>query len=265
MSTAGSPRELDVAYAAATAAGKLLVEHFARGVQARWKAPGDPVTVADHEAEQTIRDHLADAFGGDLVVGEEEGAPAERLVRGRRRWYVDPLDGTINFLKQRSHWATSIAFCDADDRMTVGVVHAPLIDETFTAVAGGGAWCDGRRLARPSATEPRSALVALGGLGRPGDRRLVGRISDAVLSVRIHGSTTLDLCEVADGRADAFLASRAGRWDLAAGALIAREAGARVTDLGGAELTAGATEVLAAAPGLHEHLLALTRAGAQGS
>lgn len=251
--------EIAVAVEATQAAGILLLGHFRAGVDAEWKGDRDPVTVADHVAERLIRDHLTAAFPDDVVVGEEGEHLDEWEVNGQRRWYVDPLDGTSNFLKGSRRWAVSVAFCDEADRMVAGVVHLPCWDETYTAEAGAGAWLDGTRLAVTGTDRLGEALVAGGQIGWDVDLdrdrflALVGR----VLGVRVTGSTVSDLADVAAGRSDAFWASSSGRWDLAAGALLAAEAGATVTDLAGVPITGPADQILVAGPGLHDALLRL--------
>jgi myo-inositol-1(or 4)-monophosphatase len=256
--------ELAVAVAAVEAAGELLTEHFEAGVRAEWKGDRDPVTEADREAEQLIRSHLADAFPDDLVVGEEGAELSEGDVAGRRRWYVDPLDGTTNFLKRRRRWASSVGFCDEEGRMRAGAVRLPVFGETYAALAGGGATCGGRALRVTDTSEVAEALVLIGALGldSTAERRQITALGRRALSLRITGSTVSDLVDLAAGRADAFWATLAGRWDLAAGGLIAAEAGVRVTDTRGREVTGTAPAVLAAAPGVHAALLDLLGVGA---
>ncbi len=244
--------EIEVAVAAARAAGALLREHFARGVAPEHKGPGDLVTVADREAEALVRAHLRDAFGDDLVVGEE-GPPLEEAdVAGRRRWYVDPLDGTTNFVKGQPRWAVAVGFCDAGDRMAASAVCVPLAGETFAAVRGEGATRDGAPIAAAD-VGPQDALALFGPL--TGITAAVGAIAPRVLSVRVTGSTVADLVDLACGRGDLYLGTGQGRWDLAAGTLIAAEAGAVVTDLAGRPVTGPAVEVFAAAPRVHAALL----------
>lgn len=256
--------ELAVAVAAVEAAGALLSAHFARGVHAEWKGDRDPVTAADREAEELIRAHIAAAFPHDLVVGEEGAVLHEAEVVGRRRWYVDPLDGTTNFLKGRRRWASSVGFCDAGDTMRAGAVRLPLWDETYTGLAGGGAACNGVTTQATSTTDVREALVLIGALGldREVERRGIALLGARALSVRVTGSTVADLVDLAAGRADAFWATSPGRWDLAAGVLIASEAGVTATDVAGDPVVATAPTVLAATAGVHADLLAMVREGA---
>jgi myo-inositol-1(or 4)-monophosphatase len=249
-----------VAVDAVEAAGHLLLEHFSKGVRTEWKGDRDPVTAADREAEALIRERIAAAHPGDLVVGEEGAHVSEADVAGRRRWYVDPLDGTTNFLKGRRRFASSVAFCDADDRMVAGAVRLPVHEETFAATDGGGATLNGEPIGVTATERIDEALVeigAIGGIDIIRERASLADLNGVVMTVRVTGSTVSDLVDLAVGRADAFWATRPGRWDLAAGLLIAREAGATVTDLRGRPIVAVAPAVLAATPALHAQLLAI--------
>lgn len=252
-------QELEVAVAAVEAAGALLLKHFTDGVLAEWKGDRDPVTAADREAEKLIREHIAEAFPDDLVVGEEGAELPEAEVAGRRRWYVDPLDGTVNFLKGRRRWASSVGFCDENDRMRVGAVRLPLWGETYAALDGGGAFCDGSPLRAADTRRLEDALVLVGAV--KSERELQGagpaEVAARVLSVRVTGSTVTDLVEVAAGRADAYWSTLPGRWDLAAGLLLVREAGGVTTDLDGRHVLSTAPAVVAAGAGLHGELLTL--------
>ncbi len=253
--------ELSAAVRAADAAAAVLLAHHRTGVLAEWKGVGDPVTVADREAEQVIRSQLSTAFPDDLVVGEEGDEMLEARVAGRRRWYVDPLDGTANFLKGRRRWAVSIAFCGDDDEMAAAVVYAPVAGERFTAARGLGAALDGTPLRAADTTDLAEALFCAGpnaGSFVHGD---VGRLWRAMMTGRITGSTALDLCDVACGRADVALGAAQGRWDTAAGGLIAAEAGASVTDGSGRRVPGPSEDLVAAAPGIADELLRVLTSG----
>jgi myo-inositol-1(or 4)-monophosphatase len=190
-------------------------------------------------------------------VGEEGAELTEQDVAGRRRWYVDPLDGTTNFLKGRRRWASSVGFSDADGQMRAGAVRLPLYGETYAAQAGAGATCNGVPLHANRTTAIGEALLLVGALGLDGpqERQQVAELGGQALSIRVTGSTVCDLVDIAAGRGDAFWATVAGRWDLAAGVLIATEAGVRVTDVHGTPVTGTAPTVLAAAPGVHAAFL----------
>jgi fructose-1,6-bisphosphatase/inositol monophosphatase family enzyme len=259
-----------VAVRAAREAGEVAMKHRRAGVQAEFKGVRDVVTAADREAQSVIAARIAEAFPDDGIVGEEGSPPEEAEVVGRRRWYVDPIDGTSNYLKGRYWWGVSIGFCDADDVLSAGAVYLPALGELYTAARGRGAACNGEPIRCSSVTELGHALCSSGFPGAASHLGWSNRNLEAwrdamgsVLSLRVTGAVAPDWCAVAAGRSDASWTLRVGRWDIAAGIVIAREAGARVTDLDGADIQGPATAGVAAAPGIHGPLLELL-AGALG-
>lgn len=257
--------ELAVARRAVRAAGELLAERFRTGMRAEYKGRKDLVTAADRESETLVRRIITEAFPDDVVVGEEDEHPPEEAVSGRRRWYVDPLDGTTNFVKGLSRWAVSVAFCDADDRFGAAAIGRPCEGEELTARRSGGAFLHtvgdtepGRRLDRRDDPEPGEGLTFLGPMHVRRD--LVPQLAGQSLSVRVTGSTVSDLADVATGRGELHIGSRQGRWDIAAGTLIIAESGGAVTDLSGKPLAGPADNIVAATPRVHAATLALLRA-----
>jgi myo-inositol-1(or 4)-monophosphatase len=245
---------LAVARQAARVAGDLLLEHFmapAEGVRTK-SGPRDLVSVADTAAEDAIRALLADERPGDGILGEEHG---ETPSTTGLRWVVDPLDGTVNFLRRIPHWAVSVA-CEDDSGAVVGVVRDPLRDEWFTAERDRGAELNGQRLKGSAATD--LSLAMLGGefsarSDAQGEaaRRLVSRAGH----VRNYGSAALDLAWAAAGRWDAVYHGRfPSPWDLAAGGLLCREAGLRGERVSGDG--SGEPRLLVAPPALMDQLLA---------
>ena len=247
-------RLLAVAEEAARSAGRLLLERFGRpptGVD-RKSSSTDMVSDADRESEQLIRDLLRRERPHDAVLGEERGATRGA---GGLLWVVDPLDGTTNFLYRHPTWSVSIA-CEDDRGGRVAVVHHPVVGETFTAVRGAGARLDAEPIAASGATELARSLIGTG-FGyqaevRAEQARALVEILPAVRDVRRGGSAAIDLCWVACGRLDGYYELGVQRWDTAAGILIAREAGAVVSDLEPAGPAGGG--VLVAAPGIHDAL-----------
>jgi myo-inositol-1(or 4)-monophosphatase len=249
---------LPAAETAAALGGRIVADWFGRAHSVEAKAPGDYVSVADRESEDAIRESLAAAAPGIPFFGEERGG--ERAPLG---WLVDPLDGTANFLHGFKAVGVSVALVE-DGRPVVGVVHAPLLGDTWTAVAGGGAWCDGapvRVSGRPvgegicATGFPFKAKHRLGEYLRMFEAAL-GRFED----LRRAGAATLDLAWVASGVFDGFFELGLGPWDVAAGALLVREAGGVVTDWhgdGDAWLEAG--DILAGPSGVHAALLELAQ------
>jgi myo-inositol-1(or 4)-monophosphatase len=254
VSRDGEQELLDIAVEVAHRAGELLLGFFrgpARGIGTKTSAT-DPVSDADREAEELIRTILSKRRPDDGMIGEE-GVATEGP--SGVRWIVDPLDGTVNFLFGRSDWAVSIAVEDADGDVA-GVIHDPMRGETFTAIRGHGARLDGE----PITVSRRAALDrALVGTGfsydaevRARQAAVVSRLLPLVRDVRRAGSAALDLAALACGRLDAFYEAPMERWDRAAGVLIAREAGAIVTDLAAPRgMPAG---VVGANPQLHPAL-----------
>ena len=219
------------------------------------------VSDADRDAEALIRDLLVAERPGDGLLGEEGS-----LVEGSsgRRWVVDPLDGTTNYLYRFPAWVVSVALEDADTPSggtggaLVGVVHDPLRGETFAAARGEGASCNGAEIAVSGAQRLDSALIGTG-FGYAAERRatqaeVVARILPRVRDIRRAGAAALDLCMVACGRLDGYYERGLNAWDWAAGSLIATEAGATVTALPDEPFG-----LVVASPAIADELAALVR------
>lgn len=243
-----------------------------RSLEVRSKGSAtDPVTAADHASEARLVDLLRDLRPDDGRLGEEG---ADRRGSTGLRWVLDPLDGTVNYTYGLPAWTVSVAVeHEGDDgwQAIAGAVHHPPSAQTYVAWKGGGAWLGGRRLAVNDPVEAPMALVATGfayaASRRAQQAATVARLLPQVRDIRRIGSAALDLCRVASGHVDAYYEDPVRRWDMAAGALIAREAGAHVTvtprppDASGEE----ALGVLAAGPALHPRLMALVADGAAGA
>lgn len=248
--------DLALAERLARAAGALLLERYrgpASGVSEK-SSRTDMVSDADRDAETLIRELLAAERPDDGLLGEE-GSQAEGA--SGRRWVVDPLDGTTNYLYRFPAWAVSVALEDGDGSL-VGVVHDPLHGETYTAGRGEGAQLDGERIAVSGAKDLGTALIGTG-FGYDADRRalqaeVLRRVLPQVRDVRRAGAAALDLCMVACGRLDGYYERGLNSWDWAAGSLIASEAGAAVLPLSGEPFG-----LVAAAPAIAEPLAALVR------
>ncbi|MFT4088838.1 MAG: inositol monophosphatase family protein [Gordonia sp. (in: high G+C Gram-positive bacteria)] len=228
----------------------------------------DPVTVADTETEQLVRDRLAQLRPGDAVLGEEAGgdvAPPSGV-----RWVVDPIDGTVNFMYGIPAYAVSLA-AQIDGRSVAGAVVDVAHGVTYWAQLGGGAWCSDesgpRRLRTNRIGEVGMALVATGFGYAPARRREQGRLVAALLpqvrDLRRVGAAALDLCMVASGAVDAHIEHGLSPWDWAAGGLIAAEAGAVVVLPPAESRSAQGHATIAVAPGIADEFLAvLTEIGA---
>jgi myo-inositol-1(or 4)-monophosphatase len=229
----------------AVEAAELVAErrHGTVTVAATKSSPVDVVTEADRAAEELIHRRLLEARPDDGFVGEEGGDTASG---SGVTWVVDPIDGTVNFLYDIPHYAVSIA-ARVGDEVVAGVVVDVAKGECFTATRGGGAWCDGRRLAVRELAGPGEQLVATGFNYEQGVRVLQARAAAAMMpevrDIRRLGSAALDLCWLGAGRIDAYVEEGLNEWDLAAGGLVAEEAGARVevhTGIGGKDCVVGA-------------------------
>lgn len=203
----------------AQAAGALAAESFRTAVEVRYKSsPSDVVSDADEQAEALVRSSLARERPDDGMLGEEGTSTG-----GERRWLVDAIDGTLNFLKGDPFWCTAIALEDTDG-IVASAVHHVATAETFSAVRGGGAWLNGVRLQR---REVALSYAVLATYLHPGDadNATYRRVLDAVATSRMRGSGSLELAWVAAGRIDVWLQRNVLPWDWAPGSLLVSESG----------------------------------------
>ncbi len=253
---------LDTMQSAAKAAAEVIRDGERRRGALVWreKTATDFVSEVDMTAEARIIEVLAARVPGAALLAEETASTlaVERRARGVT-FVIDPLDGTTNFLHGVLEYAVSIAAL-VDNELAAGVVlHVPR-DEWYTATRGGGAWCDGRRLAVSAIDAPGRALIATGFPFKGGDDvdRYLGqmrRLMPHTAGLRRPGSASLDLAGVACGRFDGFWENLLAPWDIAAGILLVREAGGLVTTLDGAPCPVATTSVVAANPKMHGWLL----------
>ncbi len=212
----------------------------------------DLVTAADKAAEALIIDGILVARPDDGILGEEGG---ERASASGVRWIIDPIDGTTNFVYNVPAFGVSIA-AEQNGVVVAGVVYQPSTDTMYEAVLSQGARKDGERLSINTPVDLASSLIATG-FGYLADRRegqaeVLVKVLPRVRDIRRSGSAALDLCFLADGQVDAYYERGLNHWDMAAGLLIATEAGATIGDLRGSQPT---TEfALAAPPALFDEL-----------
>jgi myo-inositol-1(or 4)-monophosphatase len=248
----------DVAEQAALAGGAVVADNFGAARQIRTKAPGDWVSEVDINSEAAVRSVLSIETGLP-VFGEEKGG--ERAEVG---WLVDPLDGTANFLHGLEAVGVSVGLV-VDGEPVVGVVHAPLLGRTYSAVKGEGSTRDGVPI-RTSTRDADTAICATGFPFRdhavlPRYLRMFNAAITRFEDLRRIGGASLDLCWTAEGVFDGFFELRLGPWDVAAGSLIVREAGGIVTDWEGDDRNWLATgNILAAPPLVHRVLRELVAA-----
>ena len=248
---------LAAAVNAAQAGGEVVLDGFGTALGAVEKRPGDWVTEIDTASERVVRAALEAAAPGLPVFGEEEGG--EKAEVG---WFVDPLDGTANFVHNFPAVGVSVGLM-AEGVPIVGVVYAPMLGDLYTARSGGGTFFNGA----PVSVSERSVEQAMVATGFP-FRAKVQRLDEylpiferalrAFEDLRRAGAASLDLSWTASGVFDGYFEQGLGPWDVAAGALLVREAGGVVTDWHGDDKAwFDSGDIVAAPPAVHEVILAL--------
>jgi myo-inositol-1(or 4)-monophosphatase len=243
--------------ALACTAGEILKNGFGRNHTVVYKGPTDLVTEADHQSEDFLIGSIRRNYPGHAIVSEESG---ELTGDGNRCWYIDPLDGTINYTHGFPIFSVSIAYA-WQGKPQKGVIYQPMTGECFSAERGRGAFLNGRPIHVSATSDLIHALLVT---GFPYDLKparknlaLFHRLSLLTQGVRRLGSGALDFCCVACGSLDGFWELETKPWDIAAGSLIAAEAGALVTDMdGGQNFLQPPCRVVVANPVLHPLLLA---------
>lgn len=230
---------LNVMIAAVRKTARALARDFGEieNLQVSRKGPADFVSSADLKAEKTLFEELSKARPGYGFIMEERG-----LVEGTDKtntWHIDPLDGTSNFLHCIPHFAVSVGL-EREGVLVAGVVYNVVRDELFWAEKGQGAYLNDRRLRVAARTDMTDALFATGSpfVGKPGHEQFlkeVGSVIGQSAGVRRFGAAALDLAYVAAGRFDGFWERNLGSWDLAAGAVLVREAGGFVKEIDGGD------------------------------
>ncbi|HJW08248.1 MAG TPA: inositol monophosphatase family protein [Holophagaceae bacterium] len=257
----------DAAIAAALAGGAVLMAHFRRldlsAIDEKTK--NDFVSIADKESEAAVREVLDFRFPQYGFVGEEGGASGDE----ERRWIVDPLDGTLNFIQGFPHWCVSIALWDQEGAVT-GCVFDPLRDDLFIATRGKGAfWIEGvstHKHERPMRVSQQqtldAAFLAVGFAFQLGPRfpefmALFTKSFPRAKGMRRAGSAALDLAHTAAGIFDGYFELGLKKWDIAAGALLLQEAGGRLSDWHGGDAWWESGDLLCGTPGVHADLVEL--------
>ncbi len=243
-------------------AGGILVDHFGalESSDVSYKSEKDVVTVADRASQDHLIRRIREKFPDDAIVAEEEGGD---LSGGDATWFIDPLDGTTNFVHRFPFFSVSIAR-QLRNELQWGVVHNPCSGETFSAVAGEGAFRNGKPIRVTEADDPIRSLIATGfacvrSNRIPNTVPIFDRVIREVQGIRRTGSAALDLAYTANGSFDGFYEFNLNRWDLAAGLLLVREAGGVCTDFSGGKRIFERKEVVAGGAAIQNYLI--TRIG----
>ena len=246
-------KEIEFACALASRSAELALQRQSEGLETETKPDDSPVTNADRECERLIAGAIEESFPDDGILGEEG---ADRPSRGGRRWIVDPIDGTRDFLRGDPLWGVLIGLEDRGE-VVAGVVHLPVLGQTCWAARGGGAFRNDQRLRVSSIAEASRAVLCINSLNRiremPFSRNLLDW-SSRFWSCRCLGGTP-DAMMVAAGEADVWIEPKVREWDLAAVQVILEEAGARFFSFRGAR-TIYETNAIACTPGLEAELRA---------
>ncbi len=251
---------LSVAQDAAKKAGAALRENVSGERRISYKGEINLVTEMDRKSEQIVVETLLAAFPDHGILAEEEA----RIENASGfRWIIDPLDGTTNYAHGYPNFAVSIGL-ERENKVILGVVHDPMRDELFWAEEGKGAYLNGRRIRVSAAATLIRSLLAT---GFPYDRVTSERnnlnyfraLLMASQEVRRSGSASLDLCSVASGRLDGYWELKLHAWDVAAGSLIVREAGGKVSDFSGERFSIHDREIAASNGIIHDQMIRVLR------
>jgi myo-inositol-1(or 4)-monophosphatase len=256
---------LPVALDAATVAADLI--RTRRPTTVTEKSDRDLVSDVDVAIERAVRGMLREATPGIAFLGEEEGGTDDPTTGWV--WTLDPIDGTSNYSRRVPLCAASLALLQ-DGKPVLGVIDAPLLAERYHAAEGHGAWTGDRKMRASSTASLHDAIVAIGdyatgtGAGRKNETMLATtvQLTSRVHRIRMLGTAALDLAWLADGRLDASITMSNIPWDMAAGVIIAREAGAEVVDADGTPHTMQSAATIGASPRLLAQLLPLLQAAA---
>jgi myo-inositol-1(or 4)-monophosphatase len=249
---------LNIAIRAARAAGDAIVHDLDRmdRVEIHEKGPNDYVSDTDKRAEQRIIKTLLKAYPDHSILAEESGIQGESDYQ----WIIDPIDGTQNFIRSYPHFAVSIALA-VRGKVEQAVIYDPVRQDLFTASKGKGSRLNETRIRTNAKATMGNALIATGFAGRQDPticdfyEQSLHALLPTVADVRRAGSAALDLAYVAAGRCDGFFEACLKPWDLAAGALIVKEAGGIVSDFQGGENFWHSGHIIATTPSLFKPML----------
>ena len=241
----------------ARGAGQILRDGYNKEHTVHYKGTIDLVTETDHASEAFLIGEIQSKFPDSHIIAEESG---ETAGENEGTWFIDPLDGTVNYAHHIPVFCVCIAYA-VKGKVMLGAVYDPLRDELFTAERGKGAFLNGKQIHASETTELQKSLLVTGFPYDTWDTKLDNfkyfeRLAKKTQGVRRLGSAALDGCYVASGRFEGFWEFALRPWDIAAAGLIAEEAGARVTKIdGSADYLSSPISIIAAAPGVYEKIL----------
>ncbi len=250
---------LKIAVQAAEEAGKIFTKNFGKPKEVK-KKHGDPrnlVTEIDFKIEQLIKKRIQVAFPDHCIMGEEFGWQ-NRQSDGEFKWYIDPIDGTSNFIQGLPFACISVALWDKKGPL-VGVIYNPILKEKYTASRGGGAFLNGKKLKVSAVSELKNAFGCIGWVERENGVKLFAKIIRVCRKVRGLATSALQTAMVGSGVLDFYVTRDLHIWDFAAAVLVATEAGGRVTDFKGRPVSAQSHGIVVSNAKIHNDLLKIIR------
>ncbi len=241
MDSLNTPEVLFKAILACRRGRDVLLKYFGHLERVEEKFQAGLVSEADKESEKVIQAELRKYFPDMDFLGEESAYASETKVRDaatkRPRWILDPLDGTTNYIHRFPVFAISLGL-EYMGQMQVAVIEVPMLNETYTAIRGQGAWLNGNKICVSKNTELRNSMLATGFFGEnelslDEQMKIFSKLVRSSRGIRRAGAAAYDLCQVAKGVFDAFWESNLSPWDTAAGILLVEEAGGQVTTFRG--------------------------------
>lgn len=242
-------KELEAGRSIAQRAGDIAMRYFRTGLGYESKSDDSPVTLADRECEQFIARELEQIFPDDGLLGEEG---AEKLSRSGRRWIIDPIDGTRDFIRGNPTWSVLLGL-EADGEVVAGFAGMPAMGELFSAARGGGAFVNGERMHASTITSINQSVLCFNSLTHAARQPFAPRLlewMEAFWAVRSMGGC-MDALMIARGQADIWIETAGKPWDFAPLKIIAEEAGARFFDYQGNNTIYGGNCIICA-PGLED-------------
>ncbi|MGI9485787.1 MAG: inositol monophosphatase family protein [Geminicoccaceae bacterium] len=258
-----TPQDLDIRLKTAAAitrdAGKLALDFFHRRDQLEIEHKGmqDLVSLADRQTEDVIRAGLSQAFPDDAIIGEEGGT--EAAAAAGPLWIIDPIDGTMNFLRGVPYWSVAVALV-VDGQLMMGITYDPVHDELYTARRGGGAFRNGQAIRVSGTDDPRHAVIGATfsfKMSVDAYGSLLTTILKAGSDHRRLGSTALMMAHVSDGRLDACATLMCNSWDVIGGLMLVEEAGGVASDFQDGAALDEPNRCYGSTPGLANHVKSL--------
>ncbi len=246
-------KHTQISIKAAKEAGKILMKYYGKVKKIVEKSPNNYVTEADLESEKIIIGLIKKNFPAHQIISEEAGS----INRSDHVWYVDPLDGTHNYIHKIPFFGVSIAYSYKGE-VKAGVIYCPYVDELYVAEKGKGAFCNGKKIEVSKKDRVKDVIVIFdASLHKDKEYKfnLLRKFVDSCFKVRILGAAVYNCISVAIGGAEAYIELSTNPWDIAAGLLIVQEAGGKVTDLEGDEWKPDIKEFIATNGIVHKKIL----------